>query len=432
MRREELAITQLGSAKFDSPLRLKREDDHSFDPFVNSYERIRLDVVHGHGELDSDLSFEAAGPRSKIYFDPPKTTAAIVTCGGLSPGLNNVIRTAYMTLAKAYGVRRVLGIRQGYLGLNPASGLEPLTLTSEDVADIDHLGGTILASSRGPQEPAVMVDFMRQQGIDILLCVGGDGTQRGAHALHEEVQRQQAKIAIVGIPKTIDNDVPFVDISFGYATALERAAEVIRGAHAEARGAGNGIGLVRLMGRHAGFIAAGAAVVSQEVNVVLIPEIDFPLEGPSGLLAHLEHRLETRDHAVVVVAEGAGQHLLSAEDQRRDASGNLLYDDIGQFLKRRINEHFKQLEIPIALKYLDPSYFIRSCPASAYDRFLCDQMAREAVHAGMAGKTGLIIGYRHNRCIHVPIPTVVRHAKTVEPHSQLWQAALQVTGQPIW
>jgi 6-phosphofructokinase 1 len=262
--------------------------------------------------------------------------------------------------------------------------------------------------------------------------VGGDGTQRGAYALHQEVQRRAMRTAVVGIPKTIDNDIAFVGLSFGYATALEKAAEVIRGAHVEARGAINGIGLVKLMGRHAGFIAAGASVVSQEVDFTLVPEIPFPLQGEQGLLAALERRLRARGHAVIVVAEGAGQHLFADGPQRRDASGNLLHQDIGVFLRDKIQEHFAQRKLPIALKYFDPSYFIRSVPASTYDRFLCDQMARSAVHAAMAGKTGVMIGSASDHFVHIPIPAVVTQTKAMDISGNLWRAVLQATAQPCW
>jgi 6-phosphofructokinase 1 len=262
--------------------------------------------------------------------------------------------------------------------------------------------------------------------------VGGDGTQRGAHALHEEINRRGLDIAIVGIPKTIDNDIAFVSHSFGYVTALEKAAEVIRGAHVEARGALNGIGLVKLMGRDAGFIVAGATVVSQEVNFSLVPEVCFPLEGDNGFLATLEQRVRQRGHAVIVVAEGAGQHLFETSDRRRDASGNIRYEDIGLFLRERIREHFAARDLLVELKYIDPSYHIRSVPANVYDRFVCDQMGRHSVHAAMAGKTGMLIGFEHGQFINVPIPAVVSQKKQMDLQGELWRAVLQVTRQPHW
>jgi len=426
----DLQISSLDEARHDSPLEFGSASHGGH--FVSDSIRLRHSIEVGTDVDDDALSYEEAGPREKILFDPSRTSAAIVTCGGLSPGLNNVIRSAFYELTANYGVTRVLGIRNGYLGLNPASGRQPITLTKEFVEPIDKLGGTYLGSSRGPQDPAVMVDFLQASNIDILLCLGGDGTQRGAQAIHEEAQRRGYRLAVVGIPKTIDNDIPFVRLSFGYTTALEKAAEVIRSAHVEARDAVNGIGLVKLMGRYAGFIAAGASVISQEVNFTLIPEIPFPLEGEGGFLAALERRMRDRGHAVIVVAEGAGQHLFDGAGSRRDASGNLALQDIAPLLRDRIGSHFAGCGIEIALKYLDPSYHIRSVPAAAYDRFLCDQLARHAVHAAMAGKTGMLIGYEHNRFIHVPITTVVGEKKQLDVAGDLWRAVLQGTGQPRW
>jgi len=429
----DLMVRSLGECRFGSPLLLDPPSAGEKSHFVSDSVRVRvnLEVKAETSETDG-LSFEEAGPRERIFFNPPNTTAAIVTCGGLSPGLNTVIRSVFNELTVNYGAKGVLGIRNGYLGLNPGSGLEPIRLTEDYVQVIDKLGGTVLGSSRGSQEAAAMADFLAAQKIDILFCVGGDGTQRGAHALHEEVRRRGLDIAIVGIPKTIDNDIAFVRQSFGYATALEKAAEVIQGAHVEARGAINGIGLVKLMGRDAGFIASGAAVVSQEANFVLVPEVRFPLAGDGGFLAALEDRIRGRGHAVVVVAEGAGQHLIESIESRRDASGNLLHEDVGLFLRREIRSYFAQRALPVDLKYIDPSYYIRSTPANVHDRYLCDQMGRHAVHAAIAGKTGMLIGFEHNQFINVPIPVVVSQKKQMELSGDLWRAVLQVTRQPHW
>jgi len=430
---QDLIVKALGACQYPSPLKLESSSAGQASHFAVDSQRIRLDVtVRPESDIEAQLSLEVAGPRERIYFRPEHTTAAVVTCGGLSPGLNNVIRSVFYELFENYGVHRVMGIRNGYLGLTLDSGLEPISLTKEFVEPIDKLGGTILGSSRGAQQPAAMADFLQARGIDILFCVGGDGTQRGAHALSQELEGRGANVAVVGIPKTIDNDIAFVRLAFGYATALEKAAEVIQGAHVEARGAINGIGLVKLMGRHAGFIAAGASVVSQEVDFTLVPEVRFPLEGAEGFLAALERRLRNSGHAVIVVAEGAGQYLFEGANQSRDASGNLLHQDIGTFLRDQIMDYFKQRELPIALKYFDPSYFIRSVPANVYDRFLCDHMARNAVHAAMAGKTGVMIGSASDRIVHVPIPAVVKQSKAMETSSDLWRAVLQSTAQPRW
>jgi 6-phosphofructokinase 1 len=423
----DLLVPTLGPCRFESPLLAKGRT------FADESIRVRVKRHVGGEASEADaLSFEEAGPRRQLFFDPAEATAAFVTCGGLSPGLNNVIRSGFLELTHNYGVRRVLGIRNGYAGLNPDSGLEPTFMTERFVRNIHHLGGTVLGSSRGAQEPAVVVDFMEAKQIDILFCIGGDGTQRGAHAVQEEIKKRGLAKSVVGIPKTIDNDVPFVELSFGYVTALEIASEVLRGAHVEAVGARNGVGLVKLMGRAAGFIAAGAAMASQEANFVLVPEIPFPLEGEGGFLQILERRILTRGHALIVVAEGAGQHLLAGGDVEKDASGNVRYEDIGIFLRDRIKRHFAERKLELNMKYIDPSYAIRSVPANAWDRILSDRMARAAVHAAMAGKTDALIGYWNQELVHVPISTAVAEKKRLPLESDLWNAVLATTRQPDW
>ncbi|MEM7436257.1 MAG: ATP-dependent 6-phosphofructokinase [Myxococcota bacterium] len=427
LSQDDLIIPSLGLCRFQSPLIVKGRT------FTDDACRVEVSrhIIAGQAD-EEELSFEEGGPRRKIFFDPAETTAAFVTCGGLSPGLNNVIRSGFLELTFNYGVRRILGIRNGYAGLNPDSGLEPAFMTERFVKDIHYMGGTVLGSSRGAQDPAALVDFMEAMEIDILFCIGGEGTQRGAHVIQREVARRGAHRSVIGIPKTIDNDVPFVELSFGYVTSLEVASDVLRGAHVEAKGALNGVGLVKVMGRSAGFIAAGAALASQEANFVLVPEIDFPLEGPGGFLDALEKRVTTRGHALVVVAEGAGQHLFPGGKGERDKSGNVRFHDIGVYLRDRIKDHFKDREIDLNLKYIDPSYAIRSVPANAWDRILSDRMARAAVHAGMAGKTDTMIGYWSNEIVHVPISTAVTENKRMSLESDLWNAVLATTGQPEW
>lgn len=431
---DDFEVASLGTCRYDTPLDFESPNYPQEAHFINDADRVRMHVRLNDEVRNpaGNLSLQEAGPRQRIFFDPPKTTAALVTCGGLSPGLNNVIRSVFDELFFNYGVPSVWGIRNGYFGLNPESGLEPIRLSREFVDPIDKLGGTVLGSSRGPQSPAVMADFLQSRGVDILFCIGGDGTQRGAFALDQELRNRKVPIGIIGIPKTIDNDIPFVSQSFGYATALEKAAEVIQGAHVEARDAINGIGLVKVMGRHSGSIAAGASLVSQEVDFTLVPEIPFPMDGSGGFLAALKRRLQERGHAVVVVAEGAGGHLLESSEERSDASGNRLHGDIGRCLQQRITSYFDEHDIRVALKYLDPSYFVRSVPANMFDRVLCNQMGRLAVHAAMAGKTGMMIGSQHGCFVHVPIPAVVSQAKTIDVRGDLWRAVLESTNQPRW
>jgi len=426
LTQQDLMVPTLGPGTHASPLEAKGR------MFADESIRVLVKRHIGDASALDGLSFEESGPRHRLFFDPADTTAAFVTCGGLSPGLNNVIRSGFLELVHNYGVRRILGIRNGYAGLNPDSKLEPTFMTERFVQNIHHLGGTVLGSSRGAQEPAVMVDFIEAQEIDILFCIGGDGTQHGAHKIQQEVERRGLAKSIIGIPKTIDNDVPYVELTFGYVTALEVASEILRGAHVEAVGAPNGIGLVKLMGRDAGFIAAGAALASQEANFVLVPEVPFPLEGPGGFLEILERRILTRGHALIVVAEGAGQHLLPNHGGARDASGNARYEDIGVFLRDRIKLHFADRKLQLNLKYIDPSYVIRSVPANAWDRILTDRMARAAVHAAMAGKTDAMIGYWNQEIVHVPIATAMAERKRMSLQSDLWNAVLATTGQPDW
>lgn len=432
LTQQDLEVPTLGVNQIPSPLTLSTNSGDGLGDFVPGTSRVRYQLDTSPDAAYQDLAFERAGPREFVYFDPAKTTAAIVTCGGLCPGLNNVIRSVYLELKHNYGVKRVLGIRNGYLGLNPSSGLEPWELSSDAVASIHELGGTFLGSSRGPQEPRVVVDFLVDRGIDILFCVGGDGTQRGAHAIHEEIARRGLKIAVIGIPKTIDNDIRYVFRTFGFATALEIACNALRCAHVEAHGTLNGIGLVKLMGRDAGFITAGATLASQEVNFCLVPEVAFQLDGEDGLLPRLARRLQERQHAVIAVAEGAGQHLLQPTADTRDASGNRLHQDIGLFLKERITSYLRSVNVQHSLKYIDPSYLIRSVPANTSDRLLSDQMARFAVHAAMAGNTDTLIGLWNNRFVHVPICTAIRQKKRMETTGDLWTSVLLATGQPRW
>jgi len=413
-------VTSLGEPRYPSPL--KRA--------VSDTARVPRRILLEPGEEPGEPSFEWAGPRAKLFFNPQRTRAGIVTCGGLCPGLNNVIRSVFLELHHCYGVKEVLGFRGGYGGLDPERGLEPLVLNCEMVDDIHREGGTILGTSRGPVDIQLAVDNLARRGVDILFTIGGDGTQRGGQELLDEATRRGQPLAIVGIPKTIDNDVPFVSRTFGFLTAIEESARVLACAHTECHSVQNGISLVKLMGREAGFIAAGATVASQDVNFTLIPEIPFKLEGENGFLPTLKRRILNRAHALIVVAEGAGQNLLGAAAHGRDASGNLKLKDIGAFLRERIQSYFKAEQIPVALRYFDPSYVIRSVPADAEDSIMCDQFARHAVHAAMAGKTGLVIGLLHDQFIHVPIRLLTSEKKRLNPNGSMWHAVLAATGQP--
>ena len=372
-------------------------------------------------------SLEAAGPRETIFHDPAWTRAGIVTCGGLCPGLNNVIKGLVQVLWFDYGVRNIFGIPYGYRGLNPAYGYPPITLNPDVVDSIQEDGGTILGSSRGMQEPSIMVDTLMRLNINVLFCIGGDGTRRGAHAIAEEIKKRKQPISVIGIPKTIDNDLNLIDKTFGFETAVLSATDVITSAHNEANGAFNGLGLVKLMGRDSGFIAAYAALATTVVNFCLVPEVPFTLEG---LFKALESRYSSgKTHAVIVVAEGAGQELFKDQEERRDASGNILKNDIGEFLTEKINEHFKKVGKEVNIKYFDPSYMVRSIPAKGTDAIFCFQLAESAVHAGMAGKTDMVVGSMNGEFTHVPIEYAVSERKKIDPNGTLWHAVLGATRQ---
>lgn len=388
-------------------------------------EGVLLDPIIKNYKNSTCHSLEMAGPRKRIVFDPKNTRAAIVTCGGLCPGLNDVIRAVTVVLWRKYGVKKILGLKYGYEGLNPRCGHKPLILTPDTVEDIHKDGGTILGSSRGQQDVDEMVDFLQAKRINILFTVGGDGTQRGALALHKEITKRKARIAIIGIPKTIDNDLDFTDRTFGFETAVAASREPITCAHREAKGAKNGIGLVKLMGRESGFVAAYAALASSDVNLLLVPEAEFSMPK---LLTFLERRLQRKAHAVIVVAEGAGQEYV--QQSGTDASGNKKLGDIGLFLKTAISDHFKTINFSTSVKYIDPSYIIRSLPASADDSVFCFQLAENAVHAAMAGKTNMVIGLRNNVFVHIPIEKATGERKKIDINSLFWQSVLNNTGQP--
>jgi len=425
---DQFAVCTLGPRNVLSPLRLSTTPGDGLGDFVPEDSRMLLEPCFRAGESPCTDALELSGPRQHIFFDPQKSKAAIVTCGGLCPGINNVIRSCVFELMHNYGVPEVFGIRYGYQGLNPREGRPPIRLSPSLVENIHHQGGTFLGTSRGPQDPKTTVDYLQSLGVNVLLCIGGDGTQRGAHAIAEEARRREFPLAVVGIPKTIDNDVKFCFSTFGFFTAVAEAEQVIDRAHVEAKAAINGVGLVKLMGREAGFIAASATIASGEANFCFVPEIPLVLDGPNGFLACLKRRLAAREHAVVVVAEGAGQHLLESAAQT-DASGNRKLADIGPFLKDEIERYLKAEGVPTSVKYFDPSYYIRSLPAAAVDSLLCERFARAAVHAAMAGKTDMLVGLWHNHLVNVPLTVSTGAIKRLDPESELWTSVLALTGQ---
>lgn len=432
----DLEVKILGPCRHPSPLAERLSQAAAAVHYVGQADRVLLDdrlsvVVERRGDPERAPAFELAGPRDRIYFDTRRLRCGIVTCGGLCPGVNNVVRGIVLELSRGYGVEDVVGFRYGYRGMSSAGG-EPVALTPSSVADIHHDGGTALGTSRGEQDPKDMVSRLEALGVGILFVVGGDGTLRGAMRLVAEIDRRGLAIAVVGVPKTIDNDIHFIDRSFGFETAFSAAVDVVRGAHVEATGAHNGIGVVKLMGRHSGFIACHAAIASTDVDAVLIPEVPTVLDGAGGLFALLEQRLKQNAHALLVVAEGAEHGLLATGGERStDASGNAKLRDVGVALRDRIIHHFERTGTEVTVKYLDPSYHIRSVAASPNDSLYCWNMARNAVHAAMAGNTEMLIGRWHGRFVHVPMPIATRYRKQVDASGDLWMSVVESTGQPV-
>jgi len=430
----DFSIEDLGKRSIESPISLSKVHGDFIANYVSDSEFVRYgaDVQLGdQPAVTRDQVFEKAGPREHIYFSPQHVHAGIVTCGGLCPGLNDVIRAIVRSLSYRYGVHRISGIKYGYKGFLPEYGFDIKPLDMDVVDDIHKIGGTILGTARGGgKQVSEIVDAMERLNLNMLFTIGGDGTQRGSLDIANEITRRGLKIALVGIPKTVDNDFSFIDKSFGFDTAVTKAVEAVTAAHMEAHSQINGIGLVKLMGRESGFIAAHTALASHEVNFVLIPEVPFDLEGPKGLLAHLEKRLVKRHHAVIVVAEGAMQDVL-AKDAKTDASGNLKLVDVGTYLRDKIQAYFDAKKMEINLKYIDPSYTIRSSPAVPVDSIYCERLGNAAVNAAMAGKTKVLIGLVNNEFVHLPTQVAVSRRRHVDPEGSLWRDTLEATHQPI-
>lgn len=435
MEHYDFSIPMLGEPHILSPIILSKRPDDNIANFATEDQFILFDINAkpdvSFGPFSRQNILEVAGPREKIFFDPAKVNAAIVTCGGLCPGLNNVIYSIVMSLWYRYGVRRITGIQYGYRGLLPEFGIPTKELNPAEVAEIHSMGGTLLGSSRGGGEKIpIMVDAIEQMNINVLFAIGGDGTMRGALAISQEAKKRGTRLAVIGVPKTIDNDLAFCQRSFGFETAVSLAVEAVSSAHVEAHDVMNGIGIVKVMGRESGFIAVHTALASGDVNFVLIPEVPFELDGEKGLLSSLKKRLASRGHAVILVAEGAGQDLV-AQTSGTDASGNKTLGDIGAFLKKKIEQHFNELKMEISVKYIDPSYMIRSAPAITTDSIYCARLGSNAVHAAMAGKTEVLISLVNNNFVHLPIRLAVSKRNRVDPESPLWRDVIDRTGQPL-
>ncbi len=431
----DLDVPTLGPTRIDSPLSAVLADRGRSHYHVDESDRVLFDdtaaMISARGvPLEALPGFEPGGPRRKIYFDPTKTRVGIVTCGGLCPGVNDVIRGLVHSLTQHYGVHRITGFRNGYRGFIAKYGYEVVDLTPESVEGIDERGGTILGTSRGEQDAEQIVDCLERMNINILFTIGGDGTMRGAMNIAKVISERGSRIAVVGVPKTIDNDIPYIQHSFGFQTAFARAAEFIRAARVEAASTPNGVSIVRVMGRHSGFIASYATLAASQADVVLLPEVPFSLHGPDGVLAYVRRLVKDQGNAVIVVAEGAGQELMADAPHAFDASGNIKLHDVGALLRDEVIKEFAHAGVDVTVRYLDPSYTIRSVPANPYDRVYCLRLAHAAVHAAMSGRTEVTVGRWNGRFVHVPMPLVVSGRNQVDPDGDLWLGVLEVTGQP--
>lgn len=424
------AINSLGENKIKNPI-LKGKNNFSVDDDERvlipefTYKKIKKRFEEGITEEDFLAnSVEKAGPRQKIFFNPEKVKVAIVTCGGLCPGLNVVIRSIVNLMSYGYNVKKIYGVEYGYHGL--ANGKKLKELNKREVLNIHKHGGTILGTSRGTPPTKEIVKNLIRHKIDILFTIGGDGTMRGADKISNEIKKQNKKISVVGIPKTIDNDIYFVEQSFGFQTAVKEALVAIASAHEEARSHLNGIGFVKLMGRDAGFIAAESSMASGNVDICLVPEVEFKLNGKGGLLEKINTIIKKKGYLLIVISEGAGQNILESTN-KLDPSGNKVFADIGIFLKKEISNYLQKKKIPFSLKYIDPSYIIRSTNANSYDQILCSRMAHNAVHAAMAGKTSLLIGNIKNAIVHIPISLLKDKKKRIQVDSHFWSELTQST-----
>ncbi|WJZ96001.1 hypothetical protein VitviT2T_014730 [Vitis vinifera] len=380
----------------------------------------------------SHLAYHRAGPRKQIFFDPSMIRVAIVTCGGLCPGLNTVIRELVVGLWELYGVRQIYGIIAGYRGFY---SFEPMALNPKLVEDWHKRGGSVLETSRGGFDLEKIVNSIKDHEFDQVYVIGGDGTMRGAVTIFDEICRQKLNVSIAGIPKTVDNDISIIDRSFGFQTAVEMAQQAISAAHVEAESAVNGIGLVKLMGRSTGHIALHATLSSRDVDCCLIPENEFYLEGKGGLFEFLEQRLKQNGHAVLVVAEGAGQDMIPRSDAQKketDESGNPVFLDIGRWLKSELKswwdrDHPGEL---VTIKYIDPMYMVRAVPANATDNLYCTLLAHSAIHGVMAGYTGFVSGPINGNYAYIPIAEVANAKNPVNTMDHKWAWVRSVNNQP--
>ncbi|KAJ7526003.1 hypothetical protein O6H91_17G077200 [Diphasiastrum complanatum] len=374
--------------------------------------------------------FPRAGPRERVIYKPEDVKAAIVTCGGLCPGMNAVIRELVIGLWYQYGVRDVQGIQAGYRGFY---SMEWVPLSPKVVDHWHKIGGTVLGTSRGGFDLEKIISSIEKSCCNVIFIIGGDGTLRGALKIMDEVTRKGLRVTIACIPKTVDNDVGIIDRSFGFQTAVEAAQAAINAAHVEAESTPNGVGLVKLMGRYSGHIALDATLSSRDVDCCLIPEVPFFLHGEGGLLEFMEQRLKANGHAVIVMAEGAGQDLIPREGENSiDDSGNVANLDIGPWLSKQLKQWWKE-KYPdrlFTVKYIDPTYMVRAIPSNATDTIYCTLLAHSTIHGAMAGYTGFVGGVVNGNYCYIPLDQVAQAKHFVNVNDHTWAWVRSVSNQP--
>ncbi|QDZ21274.1 ATP-dependent 6-phosphofructokinase [Chloropicon primus] len=458
------SVTPLGSYETDledvlqcnnlwgvlKPMPSPLKEDNSSMGFVSNRDRVAISSLF-HGSSDSigancggasiyDAQEEIcvpisawayrAGARKEVWFNPKTVRAAIVTCGGLCPGLNDVVRGIVQTLYQ-YGVKEgnILGIKFGFRGFYSYEN-QPISLTMREVDGIQRKGGTLLGTSRGGADMDKICDSIQERGVNMVFVIGGNGGNAGASALSSKCTERDYPCAVIGVPKSIDNDILVIDKTFGFDTACQEGVKAINAAYVEASSAFRGVGLVKLMGRQSGFIALNSSLASGEVDVCLIPETKFDLHGERGLLKHIERTLEAKSHCVVVVAEGAYQDEISNISEK-DASGNPILTCVGTHLREEIKKYFSGGERKkVDLKYIDPTYMIRAVETNTSDKIYCYVLAQGAVHAAFAGFTGITVGMVNTHTAYFPIDLIVSSARRVDTRGKTWQRLLSATMQP--
>jgi 6-phosphofructokinase 1 len=415
-----------------------------------------IQVFADNGYLDAFPRFLRTGEQPEYRFDPTDVTIGILIAGGIAAGLNmvvdSIVKRHFALATQIAGGEpqslRIYGYDGGYKGMmqskrfllaptegagrraNYPAGL-PIRATDGQATSG---GSTLVKAGRGEEltdEQAILslarehVRKIVTEGLDILYVIGGNGTLSWAARLCEALEEMQdAKpIAIVGGPKTMDNDVFFTDATFGFRTAVDVATNFVLGIHHDAR-AQDRIGLLEVFGASAGWVALHAHADSGEGDEVLIPE-RMPEKREDhndflgGILDYVEKRLEDNDHAVVVVAEGA-----MPEWQWRDAGAkDRAFANLLSKMKQRYGPARAEAgKEPFAISDVRTRYLVRGTPPNTYDIELCKVTGRLMVDTALAGFTGCAVHRWQNDYVLVPFRTAAERLKQVP----MWDVFLQI------